>query len=326
MSNESQLKTLQVKDLIPDDWFANKEESTIFVRIYSSLGIPFDQFSNAFASIVSGSRAKGKVVFWPAVFGGLKYPDHKLFMCADKKGGPLLKVDVKTHEIPESSYVLFLTPKKVDGTDVIESEVASRLNICVGNLRAHFGLNLFRDLVLEAEFKAGENAFAAPSPPIRIPKPCEGPLLNTASWVQSVEISSILKEQGTDKIKRLKLAIEFLNEAMNRKDDFFHYWVALEIVCNGSAQSIRQKLKTCLKLKSLKDLEGIGFDRICTWRHDFFHNGIRPFLTSEVGTYIQKIFLDLLRQELNLEPKYYTLLLFGDPGVDLASLGISKKM
>jgi hypothetical protein len=63
-------------------------------------------------------------------------------------------------------------------------------------------------------------------------------------------------------------------------------------------------------------------DVIAGWRHDYVHKGKRPPLSADVERYIQLLFVDLLRHELNLPPRRHLGAIQRAPGFDLTPLGL----
>ena len=104
-----------------------------------------------------------------------------------------------------------------------------------------------------------------------------------------------------NKKRRIELALQLMNEAMNKEYGFFEYWTALEIVCDGKSGKIKNRLADIYEIASHNEAaEKTGFKKLAEWRHDFIHKGIRPIISADVERYIQLLFLDLLRNELEL--------------------------
>jgi hypothetical protein len=66
-----------------------------------------------------------------------------------------------------------------------------------------------------------------------------------------------------------------------------------------------------------------GFDKLTDWRQKYIHQGIVPALSADVERYIQLLFLDILRQELSLPPRFYMASIQKARGYDLSPLGLS---
>ena len=188
----------------------------------------------------------------------------------------------------------------------------------------HAGWNLLREIIFEGEVSAHDEKCSVTGEIIRMPQGCEGPFLHKQNWEDIGAIARQLKLVQPEVRTRIELSLEFLDRALREDDAFFYYWTALEILCNGTAQAIRSKLRTCYELKNVQEVDDkTRFGIIATWRHDFFHKGIRPHMTFDVERYIQMMLLDLLRQELLLPLRGHTASLQHTVGYDLSSIGLA---
>jgi putative endonuclease len=108
--------------------------------------------------------------------------------------------------------------------------------------------------------------------------------------------------------------------------DFVDHWTACEILCEGKrAPEMRRRLQKHYSLRERGDVDRLfGFKTLERWRHELFHRGIYPKFKPEVGRYMQMMFLDLLRHELNLGGPGYMQIFLRSPGYDLSELGIAK--
>jgi hypothetical protein len=315
----------QLKDLAPSKWFKNKMESSFWLRIYTCLYIPHKDFSQKAMDATAGIPFDDQVYFGFYVMNGLKIPENMHSMYASEDGIVKIELLPKNVELRNSTYVLVFTPKKIDGEPIAESTVRRKLDIVTTILRTHTGINFMREVVYEGEVDAGIDRFSFMSKAIKLPQPAEGPHVSKINWLQSKEIFEILETKQKEIRDRVKLSLEYFGRALDEIDSFFLYWTALEILCKGTSQAIKSRLQKALGLKSLQEVEAIGFGKIASWRHDFFHKGIRPVLSADVERFIQLVFLDLLRYELNLQPALHTISLIQASGYDLSPIGLSNR-
>lgn len=68
----------------------------------------------------------------------------------------------------------------------------------------------------------------------------------------------------------------------------------------------------------------LGFGVLEKWRHNLVHEGILPVVSASVERYLQLMFLDLLRLELELPARHHMLLMQQASGYDLTPLGFGK--
>jgi hypothetical protein len=318
-------KRMQLRELAPDRWFKDRTVSTFWLRVYSCLFIPHSEFEKTILSALNNSGFNEIISFRFLIMNGMKIPKTDFTMTSEPDGMLRIETEYNQKELKNGTYVLILTPKNIDGIETAEHEVRKRLNTVAGILRAHTGHNFLRELQFEGEVFAGEDKFSSSSDGLKIPKESEGPHFNAANWIQTKEIHDAIWKIPVEVKQRVLLSLEYFNRAFDEADSFFFYWVSLEILCNGQSQAIKNKLKESLGLKSIKQAEETGFGVIAKWRHDFFHNGIRPIVIADVDRFIQLVYFDILRFILNLSPAYHTLHLINSKGYDLSSIGIPKK-
>lgn len=111
---------------------------------------------------------------------------------------------------------------------------------------------------------------------------------------------------------------------MRKNYGFFEYWTALEVVCDGKANRIKERLKQIYRLQSHKEAgEKTGLDVLAKWRGEYVHKGKRPIISADVERYIQLVFLDLLRAEIDVPARHNIAAIQGARGYDLSPLGLA---
>lgn len=275
------------------EWFRDVTNSTIWLRIYTCLLIPQKDYLRLIQDAVDSVELDAPVAIAYAQLDGFKIPwlPHTLYAAEDGTTKVDLKVDQK--ELVKTNYVILSTPFKIDGVSGSEFLARRRLNIVSGITCLHAGWNLLREIVFEGEVSAHDEECSVTGEIIRMPQGCEGPFLHKQKWEDIGAIARQLKLVQPEVRTRIELSLEFLDRALREDDAFFYYWTALEILCNGTAQAIRSKLRTCYELKNVQEVDDkTRFGIIATWRHNFFHKGIRPHMTFDVERYIQMMLLD----------------------------------
>jgi hypothetical protein len=325
MEDKNEQKHGQLKDLIPSKWFANRMESSCWLRIYTCLYVPHKDFSQRAFEATSGVPFHESVYFGFYVMNGLSIPDNEYQMYASEDG--VLRLDIKQRNLTlkNANYVLVFTPKKIDGKELEEKDIRQKLDVVTSILRTHTGLNFMRSIVYEGEVEAGIDRFSSASRAIKLPQAVEGPYITSNNWLQSKEIFDQINLKPKEKRDRIYLSLQYYCQALDSMDSFFLYWTALEILCQGKSQTIKNRLRIALGFKTLQQVEAIGFGRIATWRHNFFHKGIRPILSSDVERYLQLVYLDLLRSDLGLLPAMHTINLTTTDGYDLSPIGLANR-
>ncbi len=109
---------------------------------------------------------------------------------------------------------------------------------------------------------------------------------------------------------------------MRQENGFLQYWTALEVLC-GKANQIRERLRRIYHLRSHREAgESTRFDALVKWRQQYVHKGIAPPLTQDVERYLQLMFVDLLRDELELPSHNCIAELQTAAGYDLSPIGL----
>ena len=89
-------------------------------------------------------------------------------------------------------------------------------------------------------------------------------------------------------------------------------------------EKIRYCLQKCYGFQSRNEVDNkLGFGVVAKWRHDMIHKGLKPVVSAHVERYLQLMFLDLLRYELEIDTKRYMTIMQNAKGYDLSSLALA---
>lgn len=159
---------------------------------------------------------------------------------------------------------------------------------------------------------------------MNIPQRGDGPFFTDFVWEGAKAAIDNLKAADEDTQRRVELALEYLSKGLEQDRGFVEYWTACEILCEGKrAPEMRKRLQKYYALPDRKDVDRIlGLKTLEIWRHKLLHRGIYPKFKPDVERYMQLMFLDLLRSELNLEGPGFMLSFLQSPGCDLTELGV----
>jgi hypothetical protein len=255
---------------------------------------------------------------------GLKVPTFTHDMYADEAGR--VRIDLKVDEklLPETAYLALATPMKVDGKLGNESEAKAALAVAAGLFALHTGLNTLRDLLFDGETNAKGGTFSHPGEPWKMPQRCEGPFLGRQNGQDIQEIAQCVSRLSEPQRGRISLALRLVDRGMRDGQGFFEYWTALEVLCDGKAPRIKDKLARLYMIRNHREAsDRLGFTMLEKWRHDYIHRGRTPPLTADVERYFQLLFLDLLRQALGLPFRAHLAGMQGAVGYDLSPIGLA---
>lgn len=320
--NSIETKNINISEFADDTWFKDRTKSSFWLRIYSSLGIPHEDFGKRVSDALIRTERNPPLKIMFGQMEGLDVQNDRIFMYVHENGSHTISFYADKYKLVKTNYVWFVTPYQIDGIPGKETDTKLYLNKIESLLVLHIGSNFLRDIVIDAVIDASDGKMSTASI-IRMPQTCEGPFLNKQNGEDMSEIEQALRLSPTEIRNRIDLSLEFIEKGVRENNGFFNYWIALEILCNGKAPKIRSKLQQCYKLKNTKEAEELsGFKTIAKWRHSFVHEGIKTTLSSDVERYVQLMYLDLLRHELDLSPRFHTASMQRTSGVDLSPLGL----
>lgn len=318
--------------LIPHDWFKDRAKSSIWLRIYTCLFVPREKFLELLEDILSRLNdatdslpVHQKMLFAGGTITGMKIPVATMEMYSLESGQLKMSIKSDQKELPDTTYIFLGVPYCVDGTPGDESAAKARLDINAGLICLHIGLNFLRDIVFDGELKT-DGTISHASDSWKMPQKCEGPFLAPQNAENIDEIFRHISQLHESKRGRVNLAIRLMNTAMREKFGFFEYWTALEVITNGKSGRIKARLGKIYGIKNHKEASDLaGFTTLEQWRHNYIHRGISPIVNADVERYLQLLFLDLLRQEIDLPHKGHIAGMQAAAGYDLSPIGLADK-
>lgn len=316
-------KEINLSEFAEDEWFSDRNTSSFWLRIYTSLGLSHKDFVPIVEKVSKRINRKPPVRIYFGQIENIEVPIFRINMYVNEDGITTINIHSDNHKLDKTNYIWFATPYQIDGVPGNEIETKRYLNRIESLMVLHIGQNFLRDIVFDGDVNAGDGKFNVASHAMKMPQTPEGPFLHKQNWEDIEEIETALAALQIEIRKRIELSLEFFERAVRDNDGFFEYWSSLEILCNGKAQRIRSKIQQCYKLKHVNEAsEKSGFGVIANLRHALVHDGVRPSISSDVERYIQLLYLDLLRQELNLPPRHHMAAFQQAVGYNLSPLGL----
>jgi hypothetical protein len=302
-------------------WFRNPDESRIWLRLHSVLGIAQSEASEAVRALPTSFDFEGPVALGLGVLGGVRPHRQHLLVTAKDTGEPVINTYLDAFDLPQALYLALATPARVDGVDLPEHLARRRLSLCAGLLAISFGHHFLRDDPFEGLIDVGTGKASFTGPVIRIPQPTDGPFLKAPLIQRMQEIHERLKHRSDDLGQRLRLALHLSDRARSRREGFFYYWSALELVAGGRTGAIRTALAQAYGFRRYPDVDRhLGFGALAQWRHDYYHQGQEVSLHSPVERYLQMMLLELIAHRLGLPVLGLLIAAARSPAWDLAEL------
>ncbi len=319
------ISPFQLGDIAPPSWFQDKANSNFLLRVYSSFGFTHDEFKEVVLPKSAVIRIRNDVRLVFVLIDQLKMMTCQLEAYSNEQGTCIISTELGERQFPKSTYVFLASPMRIDGVDEHEPTVRNRLDEVAGLVKACCGINMMREVVYEVIVKADSSGIVGFSPVFEKVMPCDGPFVEDSSFVEINEVSIRLQNLRSYKRQRVDLALQYFNRALERDDVFFNYWTALEILCDGKSGRIKKKVSDCYATHKLhNDEANRAIRQITDLRNAFIHKGVRPHLSTDAERYIQMLFLDLLRQEIDLKFVNHLGVFRSKGGYDLKCLGLSS--
>jgi len=307
---------------INDAWFNDLKNSSAYIRIYTSLNIPHNDFIPSLKGALKEIEFDQPVKISYARIDDMKFNTIKPLLYAGVDGTTIMEALSDLRQIKKSNYIILTTPYLVDGDRTDFSEMQSRLDATSSLICGHIGVNFMWELVATGEVTAHDGNFNMPYVG-KMPPLSYGPFISIENWDDIEEIIKTINSLEPDKQGRIRTALEYYNKALRDELDFLHYWQSIEILCSGHSKAIRNTLLAHYTTLTDKEIDTLfGFKKLVDIRNDYIHRGVAPNLSHDLARYLQLLFIDLLREELLLPCKSHLFTLCKSKEYDLSKIGI----
>jgi hypothetical protein len=250
-------------------WFRDISKSSIWLRIYTSLGLAHNEFSTRMKELFASVNWGEQVLVAFGQMSNFKIPTTNWDIYAQEDGTTSVEAQVGQKKVKKTNYIWVSTPYEVDGKKIEIASVRAALDEVSAVLCMHMGRNLLNSLVFEGDVRADGRAWGMPSAPIRTPTPADGPFLHSQLSSDIHETLASLRSIPQSFRCRIELALQVFEKAQRENEGFFDYWTAMEILCDGKAPKIRSQLQKCYGFRTHKDVDDkVGFAVVTKWRHD----------------------------------------------------------
>ena len=243
------------------------------------------------------------VKIYHAILDGLEYNELVFAMLSGEDGIPTLVINGGDKKLPKSPYILMTTPFSIDGMQGDYAQTRMRLDMVASTLGMHFGNNYLWELMIDGILNAHDSKIHL-GKVLRLPSQIEGPALHPLNWTHTKALFTKIKALDRQKRSVVELALTLLERGVRDRTEtkFFHYWVALEVLCGTNrADVITNALAKYYKCDKKAVCDQLYWKKFFTARHNYFHKGIIPKFDQTSERYAQLLFLDLLRYQLGMK-------------------------
>jgi len=226
-------------------------------------------------------------------------------------GGLKILAQLSEVKLPECDYFALISPieKNDAGAGTNYAHGVESINFIRSLIALSFGKLPFYTWVADFDFDAN-GTLAMRGDLVRMPM--YGDLFKIVDAALINEITVRLAAQQADYRSRLQRACNFFDMALGQQDEAFRfssYWIALEVIVGGKADSIRSKLAAAYgqQNKSFAN-DHLFFREIEGIRNDLIHKGAFGILTSYQERLMQLYFWDIVIHQIGLKPRGLALL------------------
>jgi hypothetical protein len=281
-------------------WFAPEAEKLIFTRFYSIVRLTKEEVvpRNDVQSFIHAGVPFRLAVARPQKH---EYKTHVPWMLTDDNGTNHVVVERFQRTLPQSFFAVITTPLRGGVGDW--ERAARSMDQFAALVRAHIGANFLFQQAQQAVVELATAKMTTPSEIVQLPQPFNGPFYKRAGFDALEQCLAAIAAQPKEASDRISLALELFERGFQATGGlkFFHYWVAIEVLCDTHRTArILAKLSHAYGAERGYVQNVLGFDSLKALRTELFHAGKPHDMPSDVERYVQAIFIDLLRNELNL--------------------------
>lgn len=324
--NNKQLESL---NCIDKDWFTNNEPDTALVRIYAPLNMWSEQYEQFHIKELEALNTTPPV--WvKSGKGSIKHSVmHDVVTSSTTDQGTLnITINSYSKEADDGYFIALSTPLIIKDDSSSFQDARHRLDITSSTIALHFGKNILPEIFLETTLSALDGSPGNVPQVRRLPRPTDGPFLSVNKWQEITEAISALQALDSRTANRIERSLAIFREALNSEQGYIYYWTALDVLCesNQNGAKIRSKLQRIYRLSSSDEVNNIfGFQKLKDLRNELIHEGVTYEIKGDIERFVQLMFIDILRHELEIPHIAYMQAMMNTTDWDLTSIGINAK-
>jgi hypothetical protein len=304
-----------LKGLYAPEWI-DEENRSILVRYYTTVCAEQLEVQDS-ATANNRDSANYRFRFAWARVTGQKHVSFFPWLIHNPAEDQHCIVESVQRVLPDSLYLICAVP-----IDHGQWEVAERsMDAAAGLLRQVFGNNVAHDYARQALVNIDTGDMVEPTRIVRLPRSFDGPWLGQDRWVHMEEILNALAKRPQLE-KRVFLALELLERGYRETgpSKFFYLWTSLEVLWGThKTAKLQQALQRAYATNPSFIVNKLGFGALTKLRQAVVHDGEIFDVAQDVEAYVQRLFLDLLIQLVEL-PCRRLLEKYIQEGFDLSRL------
>jgi hypothetical protein len=220
-----------------------------------------------------------------------------------EKGSNALKIlfSLDHTQLPHIECLCIVSPFKVSNGGQHYEEAFEAIRFLRSLLMLFTGKLCSYTQIAEFDFDE-QGKLTQPGPVFRMPLFAD--FFKLQDFELGQEIAERLVWQQSEFRRRFQRACNFMDSAMNQQEESFRfvsYWIALEVIAQGTDQAIRAALRAAYSYASVKVVDDkLLFDRIARRRHELVHQGDSSTLPAYQERLMQLYFWDIVLHQMNL--------------------------
>ena len=318
MSDEQQ--KIELATLAPEHWFNDRSKSSIWLAAYRILHATKDHFTGGvfFFDLdnVRGMPLLGSLNYFDGGTVSKRY-DLNSKMTVEMR-------DPKFSTTDEGMYLILMSPFRIDGVQLPEPLVKSRIQSTVGLLGAINGRNMVFEHLFDNVLDLSENKTSAFSPVFENP-----------AWFSAVDLSparrgtintagTLISALPTAEKNRVNLSLRWFESALydSGVDSFLKQWIALETLAmpdTTNVQPLTTKLASAYGISEADARDKFKVGRLFGLRSRIVHGGQICPIHGMLSKYMEAVFVDALLERLGMPSERRTEAVLADPHFSLTS-------
>jgi hypothetical protein len=219
---------------------------------------------------------------------------------AARNGQFTMFCEIRDRKLPSCLYFSIIAPAHRENGVTGYAEANQTINFVRSFLILYFGKLLFYEWIADFDFDLhSQLSFSGGF--VRMPLFAD--FFKIIHPSLATDIVKRLSQQQDAFREQLQIASNFVSSALNQKDEalrFSSYWIALEVLSQGTSKAIRARLARAYDAKHPFVDGWLRFSEIAAIRHNLLHKGRFATLKSYQERLLQLYFWDIVIDRINL--------------------------
>ena len=320
MPDEHQQEEMEIQfvNLLPAEWNAQQAGHSFWITCFRILMVDDAPPVPPTVTVLTESVLV-------AMHGSMGYIKPRVEIEASPGNEPtrLNVTDAELKNLPMAPYLFIVLPYDKPGLPGDEPSTINRVDELVALASIELGRNAVGQRLFDNIVDFAGNQVTGASPAISTPDWHGIPLLTNAATnrLKAIEIS--MSTASVELKNRITLGLRWYAHSFEDQhvDGFLAAWFAIETVGMPDTTNIAPLVQMFadaynLTIQQVRDEFQLG--RLQSVRSDIVHNGVQPVINSLLISYMQAVFVDVVRSGLGLPCEGRARIALADPRAPIA--------